>query len=414
MAEESSISGRGGGERKIRGKLPLRKKVSPRLTPEELFAKAYELQQSGDFSAALEMYSAFVKLNPGSPSGFNNRGNCLRSLGEDGRAIQDFTRALELEPNRSSSRLNLSLARLALGEYEAAWPDYESRLDTIAFRKELLERRDLQWDGEPLQEGQRLFVFGNQGLGDELQCLRFLPEVFQRAGDIVVELQAATKPLLGKVPDHVSIIQRGETVPPFHRWREIFSLPRLFGVTIETIPAPVPPEFERDASIRKQLRDKRRKMKGRKQIGLVWSGNPENALNRFRSFTLEDLKPLLELDSFSFTSLQKGSAAKELEQFDEVEKLTDLGGCLHDFTSTATAIEELDLIITTDTSVIHLAGALGLEAWVLLHVPADWRWGREGEQTPWYPSLRLFRQQSPGDWAGVIRCVRTALLERFL
>ena len=413
MTEESAISGGGKGGRKIRGKLPLRKKVSPRLTPEELFAKAYALQQSGDFSAALEMYSTFVKLKPGSPSGFNNRGNCLRSLGEDERAIGDFKKALELEPNRSSSRLNLSLARLALGEYEAAWPDYESRLDAIPFRKELLERRDLQWDGEQLQEGQRLFVFGNQGLGDELQCLRFLPEVYQRAGDIVIELQAATKPLLGKVPEHVSVIQRGETVPPFHRWCEIFSLPRLLGVTSETIPAPVPPEFERDASIRNQLEDSRRKKEGRTQIGLVWSGNPENALNRFRSFSLEDLDPLLELDPFCFFSLQKGPAAKVLERFDRKERLFDLGGSLRDFTSTATAIEELDLVITTDTSVPHLAGALGLEAWVLLHDPADWRWGREGGGTPWYPSLRLFRQQSPGDWAGVISGVKAALLERF-
>lgn len=373
------------------------------------FAAAFALQREGRFHKAAQAYGALSQEAPRDPAILNNLGNCLRSLGRDADAVPCFERAIALDPGRASSRLNLALARLALGDYADAWPDYEARLETIEFRRDLLAERDRQWKGEVLEPGEPLYLFGNQGLGDELQCLRFLPEVARRAGKVVLELQAPLISLAGGLPEPFIVIQRGDPVPPFARWCELFSLPGIFGVERNDLPPSPALRFDRNPEVLTHLEKERCVWPDHLHVGLVWSGNPANDLNRFRACGLGHLLPLLELEGFRFHSLQKGAPSSDIGSLGVGESLSDLAPLLGDLAATATAMEALDLVVTTDTSVPHLAGVLGIPAWVLLHRPADWRWGHEGDSTPWYPSLRLFRQKKMRDWAPVVALVAEEL-----
>lgn len=373
---------------------------------EPSFSNAYALQARGNFHRAAAEYSRFLKVHPGETSALNNLGNCLRSLGRDTDAVHCFERALSLQPDRHSTRLNLALARLALGHYREAWPDYENRFQEIPYRQDLMAHRNRQWKGERLGTDRILYLFGNQGLGDELQCLRYVPMVAERVAKVVVELQGPMVALSGGLPANVEVIKRGQPIPPFHKWVELFSLPGIFGTELDSIPLPIPPGFAHDSRIDELLAESRLRHPGDLHVGLVWSGNPKNDLNRFRACGLDHLKPLLDLPGVRFFSLQKGPATCELKPDSPIKNLAPF---LDDFAATATAMSSLDVVITPDTSVAHLAGVLGLQSWIILHSPADWRWGRDGVTTPWYPALKLYRQERMRDWAPVIASVRTDL-----
>jgi len=394
---------------KKEGRLDLMAGTLPKSgsNPEEpSFANAFALQARGNFHRAAAEYSRFLKVHPDATSALNNLGNCLRSLGRDTDAVRCFERALSLQPDRDSTRLNMALARLALGQYREAWPDYETRFQVIPYRRELMAHRNRQWNGERLGSDRILYLFGNQGLGDELQCLRYVPLVADRVEKVVMELQAAMIPLAGDLPANVEIIKRGESIPSFHKWVELFSLPGIFGTELTSIPAPIRPRFTSNSRIEAILAKSRMHHPGDLHVGLVWSGNPKNDLNRFRACGLDHLKPLLDLPGVQFFSLQKGPATCELKSDSPIN---DLAPHLDDFAATATAMDSLDVVITPDTSVAHLAGVLGLQSWIILHSPADWRWGREGSSSPWYPTLKLYRQERMRDWAPVISKVSNDL-----
>lgn len=382
------------------------------LSLNELFAQAYEWQEAGEFHKAGHAYAEYLNQRRGDPSAWNNLGNCYRSLGRDDKAIPCFDEALKLEPGRASSRLNRGLALLATGDYLAAWPDYEARLETIEFRKEVVAQRDRQWHGEHLGKGEPLYLFSNQGLGDAFQTWRFLPEVEDRVEEIVLELQEPILPLAGGLSEKFRVVKRGDPVGPVARWCELFSLPGLLDITRENLPQTPRVEFSRSEEIQNRIRQERERFPGKPLIGFVWSGTPANPLNRFRACGLNHLRPFLEREEFRCVSLQKDAPATEIETLGLQDSILDLGPFLTDFGATATAIEELDLVIATDTSIPNLIGMLNREAWVMLHRPADWRWGQEGERSPWYPSLRLFRQKRMRDWPSLIDEVLQALLQR--
>jgi len=379
------------------------------LSIDELFAQAYEWQASGQFLRAGHAYAEYLNHRGDDPSGWNNLGNCYRSLGCDEKAIPCFDRALELEPGRPSSRLNRGLSYLALGDYKAGWPDYEARLEAIAFRSEIVAQRNCQWNGETLSGEETLYLFGNQGLGDALQVWRYLGDVANRVSQVTLELQSPLISLTKYLPPNVKVIERGQAVGKAHKWCELFSLPGIFGTELSTIPKPAGIEFDRDKNILRRIEKERRKDRHALQIGLVWSGTPANSLNTYRALSLEQLRPILELEHCRFHSLQKGGPANEAELLDSSIRPVDLSSHLTDFASTATAIEALDLVITADTSVPNLIGAMDQSAWVLLHQPSDWRWGKHGATSPWYPRLELFRQPAMRDWAPVVEEVRCRL-----
>ncbi len=383
------------------------KRVSARS---DRFAEALKLQNQGRLHRAAAAYWELGRTSPGDPAIFNNLGNCLRALGEFEKAIRCFDHALELEPGRATSRLNRSLALLSLNRYHEAWADYEARLEVIDFRRELLEHPESKWQGETLSDGETLYLFGNQGLGDEIQCFRFFKEVAARVGNVILELQRPLISLAGQLPENVTVIERGDPVPAFHRWAEFFSLPGLLGTAIDSLPQPTRFSFEENGEVRHAIGAASEEQELR--VGLVWSGSPGNSLNGIRACGLGHLQSLLRTEGCRFFSLQLGAPSNEIEQLGLGDRITDLAPCLNDFAATATAIEELDLVITTDTSVPHLAGSQGAETWLLLHRPADWRWGQQGERCAWYPSLRLFRQERMRDWGPVVEEVKSALQQR--
>ena len=258
------------------------------------------------------------------------------------------------------------------------------------------------WDGGDVA-GRKVFVFAEQGQGDQLQFVRYVPLLADRGARVTLEAHPRLRPVLQTLRGVEEIVTFG-TAPDAHDLvAPLLSLPRHLGASPAAagaapyLGAPEGPDILSARSGSGPLR-----------IGLVWSGNPQQPTNPRRSCSLDDIRQLADLPDTELYSLQKGSAATDLKLATWAGAITDLGPGLADFGVTARTLGALDLLVTTDTAIAHLAGAMGKTAWVLLAYAADWRWS-EGETTPWYPSLRLFRQPAPGDWTSVIENVRRAL-----
>lgn len=378
-----------------------------------VFAAGYTFQKEGQFRKAVGAYQEAIRLDPNNLKAHNNLGNCLRSMGFFKESLIHYAKVLEVEPGRGSTLLNQSLAYLALNEYEKAWPGYECRLNSIGYRKEVLSSGKTKWQGQPLKKGERLYIYTNQGIGDEIQMLRYLPIISQQVDHIIFEVHEAVYGLVKDIPflSEVRIRpKKSKELPEFDYYCEIFSLPGLLQTRFDRVPVCYRPPFTPDRNILSILAEEKKRYPDHKHIGIVWSGNPKNDMNPFRACGLVHFLPLLNLPGYRFYSLQKGLPTKDLQTYaDESRGVVDLAEHLVDMASTATAIDELDLLITTDTSVPHLAGTLGAKSWVLLHQPADWRWTVDCEVTPWYPQLRLWRQDRPHTWIGLIDRIKAEL-----
>src|ERR1043166_9096789 len=297
------------------------------------------------------------------------------------------------------------MLHLLRGNFSAGWEKYEARWNL----GDLLPRefKQPQWRGEPLG-GKTILLHAEQGFGDTIQFLCYLPLVAARGGKVILEIQ---KPLIPLVTPSagVTVIASGDPLPPFDLHCPLLSLPRAFATTLQNIPASVPylaPAAERVAHWRARIGD----APGLK-VGIVWAGSPIHRNDRHRSIPVEKFKPLFELAGARFFSLQVGARAADRTAVEPVP-VTDLAGELTDFGETAAAVANLDLIISADTALVHLAGALNKPVWTLLPFAPDWRWLLARSDSPWYPSMRLFRQTRHGDWDGVVAAVRQALAER--
>jgi hypothetical protein len=292
---------------------------------------------------------------------------------------------------------------LLRGELREGFEKYESR-----WRLETLPPRGFPaplWNGEDLS-GRTILLHAEQGYGDTIQCLRYVPQVAARGGWVVLEVPKELLGLARRLPEVGQLLARGDALPRFDLQCPLFSLPRAFATTIETIPAQVPYlSAEPEAIARWRIRLGERP--GLK-VGLAWAGSPQHRNDARRSIAIETLLPLLRLEGVRWFSLQVGERAADLARLPG-GLVTDLSPDLIDFAETAAVIGNLDLVIAVDTASAHLAGALGRPAWVLLRARPDWRWLLEREDSPWYPSLRLFRQHRPGDWEEVVRRVAAAL-----
>ena len=238
--------------------------------------------------------------------------------------------------------------------------------------------------------------------------------VADRAKWIVWEVQEPLYNLVKDIPgiDQVKVRPReGNELPAFDYHCEIFTLPRIFETTFDSVPPPFRPPFSPDERIRGILKRERDASPSCKHIGLVWSGNPKNDVNPYRACGLVHMLPLLDIPNCRFYSLQKGAPRRDIDKFvSQAAGVIDLSPHLPDLAATATAIDELDLVITTDTSIPHLAGTIGAESWVLLHQPSDWRWTIDREVTPWYPQLKLYRQTTARVWKDLLEKVRQDLV----
>ncbi len=337
-----------------------------------------------------------------------NRGIALQCLGRHHEAILAFGQAIASRPNHVLAHCGLSMCQLATGDYERGWSNYE-------WRPKYGPEAKIPWRGDTPADNKTILVRAEQGFGDTLQFCRYIPMLADRT-NVILEVPRPLFRLLSGLRPPVKTIVSGDKLPHFDAWVPMMSLPRIFGTTVSSIPAAVPylrADPDRTAAWRRRLVN----FPGKK-IGLVWAGASRledihaRAIDCRRSMTPRHFEPLASIPDLCFISLQKGGAATHMHG--EKLELHDWTEELDDFADTADLIEALDLVISVDTSVVHLAGALGKPVWVLNRYDQCWRWLTDRSDSPWYPTARLFRQETPGDWSTVIRDVAAALRETSL
>jgi tetratricopeptide (TPR) repeat protein len=353
---------------------------------------------------ALADYERALALKPDFADARVNRGNALHFFGRDHDAIASFDAAIVLSPQLAEAHWNRGLSLLALGDFARGWPDYEWRWK----RDGELKPRDFaqpQWRGEDLH-GKSILLHAEQGYGDIIQFIRYLPMVVARGGKVVLEIPDDLKPLIGRIDGVTAVVRRGEPLPPFDVHCPLMSLAGAFGTTLETIPAPVP-YLQAPAE---RVPQWQARLAGTKapRVGLVWSGKPTHKNDRNRSIPLTLLAPLLQTPGVTCVSLQKDYREADRAAL-AAAPLLRLDHALADFADTAAAIAALDLVIAVDTAVAHLTGALGKPLWLLLPAIGDWRWLKDRADSPWYPSARLFRQPRIGDWPSALADVKREL-----
>jgi tetratricopeptide (TPR) repeat protein len=351
--------------------------------------------------AAIQGYLRQTQTDPTDARAFASLANILSGSGRYMEALALVDRALSIDPERAEAHYARSLLLLALGDYAAGWKEYEWRwrLNNL-FSDPAYRFPTPLWDGRRM-EGGAILLHGELAFGDALQFVRYAPLVAERCEAVVFECSPQLKSLFERVEGIARVVVPGEALPPFDAHLALSDLPRIFGTTLQTIPWRGP----YIAADRGRAADWSRligtEASARFKVGIVWSGNQLAANNRDRSVNLEILAPLQEMPAAAFFSLQKGNAGAPCPTAGSL-RVIDHTTRLEDFSDTAAFISCLDLVITVDTSVAHLAGAMGMPVWVLLNRTADWRYHLERSDNPWYPSMRLYRQSSEGEWTEVI------------
>jgi tetratricopeptide (TPR) repeat protein len=359
---------------------------------------------------AIACFERGLEQSPRLAELWNNLGCARARLGALCEAIACYDRALALRPEFGECRINRSHALLQLGRYQEGFPEYEWR-----WRNSELARRITRplWDGSPL-EGRTILLVAEQGLGDSIQFIRYARLVQERGGRVVATCPRPLLPLLESCVGIDELIPCGEAPPEFDVFAPLMSLPAILGTTLETVPAPVPylhPRAELLESWRQELRPL-----GRFLVGIAWQGSAAYGHDRLRSFRLEALQPLALLPDVTLISLQKGPGAEQVQTLAGKFPVVDLSDRIDQdtgpFLDTAAIIKNLDLVVSCDSAVAHLAGALGVPVWLAHTFVCDWRWLLDRDDSPWYPTARLFRQEHLGDWPGVFERMATALAER--
>lgn len=363
------------------------------------------LVEAGEIAEGVAAIRRAIVLKPDLAEAHYNLGCAVSELGEGAEAVAAFRRAISAAPDHANAHFNLAFELLRLGEWKTGWAEYEWR-----WRRDGNTRRPFaqpQWAGEPL-DGRTILLHAEQGLGDTLQFIRYAGAVAARGGKVVLEVQPCLRRLLGATFGWAEILGHGDPLPTFDVHCPLATLPGIFGSTPADIPSGTPYlEAERAALWRERL------PKGGLLVGVNWQGNPAAKVERGRSVPLRHLAPLAAVPGVHLVSLQKVHGLDQLDDLPVGMVVETLGADFDDgpdaFIDTAAVMANLDLVVTSDTSVAHLAGALGRPVWVLLkHLP-EWRWLLAREDSPWYPSARLFRQALPGDWEGVAQRVAAEL-----
>lgn len=376
------------------------------------FNRANTLRALQRHREAIAAYDELLQRQPAHAEALNNRGAACEQLGDFDAALASYAAARQADPGHVMAHLNQGLCHLLRGELEQGWPLYRWRERSDEAR---LNDRPLtipRWDGVQPLEGRRLLLLSEQGLGDTLQFCRYVPLLAARGAKVVLESWAPLAGLLRQLEGLEQVIVRGENLPAADYCVPLLDLPGLLGTTLASIPAARPylrAPAERAAQWQSRLAQA---CPRGPRIGLVWSGNPQHSNDHKRSLPLAMLRPLLD-EERQFLSLQTEIRDTDLPALAALPRLLDLRQELKDFEDTAALLGQLDLVITVDTSVAHLAGAMGRPAWLLLPKKPDWRWLLEREDSPWYPGMRLFRQSAPDDWESVIHRVRQALEREF-
>ncbi|HYV36008.1 MAG TPA: tetratricopeptide repeat-containing glycosyltransferase family protein [Gemmataceae bacterium] len=400
------------------------------------------LERLGKVDEALQCMHKALQLNPNDPSPSIHLGNFHKRQNDLDEAVKCYQQALQLAPGDFRTRVNLghvyqeqsrfeqalacydeamrgnesepgphhnrALLWLLLGNWTQGWPEYEWRWQTPGFER--LSFTQPRWDGTPLN-GRTVLVLPEQGLGDTLQFIRYVPLVQQRGGRVLLGCTPRMAPLLRDCFGLTELAIQGGPFPQFDTYVPLQSLPGIMGTTPANVPGGVP-YIRAHADLVAHWRQQLEPMKGFK-IGIAWQGNPEYQYDRQRSITLACFARLAAIPGVQLVSLQKGPGTDQLASLAGRCAVRDLGGTLDEragaFMDTAAVMMNLDLVITSDTAGAHLAGALGVPVWVALPMVPDWRWLLQREDSPWYPTMRLFRQQRRGDWQDVFERIASAL-----
>ena len=367
-----------------------------------LFQQRRNEEAEACYRKALEMVPDYAAVH-------TNLANVLMRQSSRAEMIRHYERALELDSKSAGGHYNLALAYLRQGRYAEGWPAHEWRWD---FRELRLRRRHFaapQWRGEKLN-GETILLHAEQGLGDTLQFVRYAPLVAERGGRVVLEVPPRLVRLLQGLPGVSRVVGRGEPLGDFAWHCPLMSLPLAFGTTVDTIPRRVP--YVR--ADEEEVRAARQRWTGTGlRVGIAWAGNPQYRSDEQRSMPLLALLPLAGVPGITWFSLQMGTACGQMRTVGERFPLIDASSTSRDLAETAALVATLDLVITVDTAMAHLAGAMGVPLWVVLPHLADWRWMEERADCPWYPAARLFRQPAPGDWASAVERMRGEL-ERWI
>jgi tetratricopeptide (TPR) repeat protein len=361
------------------------------------------LRETGALEAAVEALSRAAALDPAHLRARTNLGVSLRDLGRTQAAVEIFDAVIARDPDYADAHWNRALALLLAGDFGRGWPAYEWRWKATSMTPRAFDQP--LWDGAPAK-GRTILLHAEQGLGDCLHFVRYAALVAAQGARVVVECPAALTGLLETCPGISQITARGDALPAFDLHAPLMSLPALLGTEADTIPADIPYLKAPQSAAAELSAALDAAPPEHRKIGFVWAGNPAHENDRNRSCDAACFAPLGEIENISLFSLQKDAV---LDTPGQLPPAVDLAPLLGDFSDTAFAAARLDLIITVDTAMAHLAGALGRPVWLLLPHAPEWRWQFERDDSPWYPTMRLFRQARPGDWDGVFARLLDAL-----
>jgi tetratricopeptide (TPR) repeat protein len=367
---------------------------------------------------ALEAARRLTELSPDDAAIWRCVGSAFQAAARPAEAAASLEHALRLCEN-PKVHLELALALLQSGDFLKGWQEFERRSECIDAKSDVRHFEQPRWDGSPL-EGKAILLYAEQGLGTTIQFVRYTPLLAKQRATVVLECQRSMEGLLGSFSDVAQVIGRGEQLPHFDVHAPLLSLPHLLRTTIDTIPA-VTPYLSIDAELVRLWQSRLADLSALK-VGIAWQGNPNYPRDRVRSVPLPHYTPLTGVDRVHLFTLQKGFGVDQFARWHTslpqagAARVTNLSPELDSaavrFMDTAAVMMNLDLVITSDTSIAHLAGALGRDVWVALDYAPNWRWLYGRDDSPWYPTMRLFRQRLPGDWPGVFEDIADALRER--
>jgi len=356
----------------------------------------------GDTTGAIAALKCSITLNPNYADAYSNLGALYKENKEFDRAMFYYQKALALNPEHTNAQFDIALMELSKGHYESGWSGYEYRLKM----NELLAKTDVYtsplWQGESLQN-KTIILQTEQGFGDTIMFIRYAPYFKELGAKIIVRTRLELMALFRSIQEVDEIICEEDPLPEHDFYLPLLSCPQRFKTVLQTIPR----KFPYLGSPKNGLSFERKSL----HVGITWSGSPTNRGHKDRYVGLKILSQLFDIDHISWYSLQIGADSHEIQSFNLHDTIIDKTELLTDFAQTAAFIEALDLVISVDTSVAHLSGALNKKTFVLLSKPAEWRWMQEGETTPWYESLLLFRQEIRGDWQKPILQIKEKLRE---
>lgn len=366
-------------------------------------------ERLGRYDDAVAAGARAVALDPADAGAYHNLTVVqYRRLDLDA-SIASARQAIALDPTLPGPHFALAEALLLRGEFAEGWQEYEWRFRIPGTPQPLPNATQKPWDGAALPEGALLLV-ADQGYGDALQFCRYLPWAAARCARVILACSPELEPLLRPAFPAAQVVTRWEDAPPYAAWCTLSGLPRLHGTTLATIPS-APAYLRADPAKAAAWRERLGSLapRGLRRVGIAWAGRATHNNDLNRSATLAALAPLSEVPGVALVSLQKGPPLEQVGRYYGMAPLLNCGPDLADFADTAGLLENLDLTITVDTAVAHLAAALGRPAWLLLPFAPDWRWLLGRADSPWYPSVRLFRQHAPQNWAGVVADAAAAL-----